>query len=53
MSDEKAEKLHQDMKQMGTRYQGQWNVVTLVDYYWIELILVCCKAFWRCQRMKV
>ena len=34
MSDEQGKRFHQDLKEMGTRYQGHWDAVTMADYFW-------------------
>ena len=34
MSNEQGERLHQDLKEMETRYQGRWDVVVMADYCW-------------------
>ena len=35
VSEEQGERFHQDIKEMERRYQGQWNVNMIVDYYWM------------------
>jgi hypothetical protein len=34
VSEEQGEHFHQDIKEMERRYQGQWNVNMMCDYYW-------------------
>ena len=34
MSEEKGERLHQDIKQWKQGYQGRWNCSMMVDYCW-------------------
>ena len=34
MSDELAERFHQDLKEMETRYHGRWDAVIMADYCW-------------------
>ena len=34
MSVEQGERFHQDLKEMGTRYQGRWDVVMRADLCW-------------------
>ncbi|GBO27197.1 hypothetical protein AVEN_72784-1, partial [Araneus ventricosus] len=35
VSDEHGERFHQDISNMGARYQGKWNPKMLTDYFWI------------------
>ncbi|GBN78958.1 hypothetical protein AVEN_85550-1 [Araneus ventricosus] len=34
VSDELCERFHQDISNMGSRYQGKWNPKMLPDYCW-------------------
>ncbi|GBM02375.1 hypothetical protein AVEN_138479-1 [Araneus ventricosus] len=34
VSDEHGERFHQDISNMGARYQGKWNPKMLADYFW-------------------
>ena len=34
MSEEQGEKIHQDIKVMEKRYQGQWDTHMMADYCW-------------------
>ncbi|GBM90464.1 hypothetical protein AVEN_75842-1 [Araneus ventricosus] len=34
VSDEHDERFHQDISNMGARYQGKWNPKMLADYFW-------------------
>jgi hypothetical protein len=34
VSEEQAERFHQDIKKMERRYQGRWNDNTMSDYGW-------------------
>ena len=38
MSEEQSERFHQDIKIMEKRYQDQWNVNIMADYYWCLMI---------------
>ena len=35
VSEEQGERFHQDIKDMGRRYQGRWNVNMIADYCWM------------------
>ncbi|GBL79492.1 hypothetical protein AVEN_92647-1 [Araneus ventricosus] len=35
LSDEHGERFHQDISNMGARYQWKWNPKMLADYCWI------------------
>jgi hypothetical protein len=34
VSEEQGERLHQDIKEMERRYQGQWNINMMGNYCW-------------------
>jgi hypothetical protein len=34
VSDEHGDRFHQDIYNMGKRYQGKWSLSTLPDYFW-------------------
>jgi hypothetical protein len=34
ISDEHGERFHQDISNMGKRYQGKWSLSMLADYCW-------------------
>jgi hypothetical protein len=35
VSEEQGERIHQDIKEMETRYQGRWNVNMMGDNCWL------------------
>jgi hypothetical protein len=35
VSEEQGEPFHQDIKEMGQRYKGRWNVNVMGDYCWM------------------
>jgi hypothetical protein len=35
VSEEQGERFHQDIKELGTRYQERWNVNIMGDYCWL------------------
>ena len=36
VSEEQGEKIHQDIKTMEKRYQGQWDCSMMADYCWLS-----------------
>ncbi|GBL93511.1 hypothetical protein AVEN_15505-1, partial [Araneus ventricosus] len=36
VSDEHGERFHEDICNMGARYQGKWNLKMLADYFWTK-----------------
>ena len=54
VSDEQAERFHQDIKVMEERYQKRWDIHMMADYCWsIQRKMLCKSPFQKIDQTKV